>query len=329
MSYNSPVNIDLNGAYPPCTDTCNFAFTYSDSKCVVRKQTFTNFQNLYVPYESGNSSTTVTYQGIQYTPTAVIIFNSSFHTYDKAKSTGELLITHSGIGGTGAGKTLIVSIPILVSDSTLSASGAIIDAVIKAVPRSEVPLTAEQSASTYNVNFTNGTSLFNLSDISPSNNPFYTYIGNSPYSTASEAIHYIVFPQESACRISAGAVTNLKAIVKPIVPPTSSMPANGVSKNNLGANARKSGELYIECNPTGADGVILYKKSLTGSAATSGMDDALSTPSSSIFESSPFIIIIFIILTLLCVGVFIVVLKYIMEQISKKNDTATATATAT
>jgi hypothetical protein len=97
--------------------------------------------------------------------------------------------------------------------------------------------------------------------------------------------------------------------------------------NSIGANARKSGEIYIECNPTGDDGVILYKKSLKGDPATASIDDAMSSPSDSIFESEMFITAVYVICAILGLGLILLLIKIGAEAILKRN-TGTATTPA-
>jgi hypothetical protein len=325
MAANSPININSSDNIPSCKETCDFTFKYSDSACVVRKITLNGgFQCLIVPYESGNASTSVKHKGIAYVPIWCGIFNSSFHTFDDEKSSGELLIAHSGSGGDGAGKTLIVSIPISVTEGGMNEPGKIIDTIIKAVPNEVTPAT-DSSSTTYDVKFPTGNNLFNLTNIIPSKEPFYTYIGNFVYSTVSETINYIVFPKSVACTISAETASTLNKRVKPIRPPTTSMPVNSVSVNPSGANARKSGEIYIECNPTGDDGVILYKKSLKGDPATDAID-GVAVPSESIFESEIFLFGVYIICALLGVAIIIIILKLILEGVLKKSDGGSSTA---
>lgn len=307
MSYNSPIDFTSGTAYSPCSDTCKFTFKYSDSSCTVRKFTIFDQQCLYASYDTGNSSTNVVYNGISYVPVMCLIFNGSFHTYDRAKSPGELLIVHQGDGGAGAGKTLVVCIPISVSNtSTLSGSGEIIDQIIKTVPKAQVSK-SDESSSPFGVK-----GLYNLSQIIPENAPYYTYNGNAFYSTRSEAINYVVFTQGNVCKISEAAFANLNAIVKKNNAPTTSMPVNSASLNSIGANGTSSNEIYIECKPTGDDGVILYKKSLKGdgTGADGILDEAaLSTPSSDIFENQTFLGLI----GFFCALLFLVAILYVVN----------------
>lgn len=303
MSYNAPIDFTSGTAYSACSDTCKFTFKYSDSSCTVRKFTIFDQQCLYASYDTGNSSTNVVYNGISYVPTGCLIFNGSFHTYDKSNSPGEVVILHEGSGGAGAGKLLLVCVSISISDtSTLSESGEIIDQIIKTVPKAQVSK-SDESSSPFGVK-----GLYNLSQIIPENAPYYTYIGNAFYSTRSEAINYVVFTQGNVCKISQDALTNLNAIVKKINAPTTSMPVNTASLNSVGANGSSSNQIYIECKPTGDDGVILYKKSLKGdgSGADGVLDEeALSTPSSDIFENKMFLSFVGLICAILFIGLIL------------------------
>ena len=323
MSYNSPIDFNSGTAYTQCSDTCKFTFKYSDSSCTVRKFTIFDQQCLYASYDTGNSSTNVVYNGISYVPTACLIFNGSFHTYDKVKSPGEVVILHQGSGGTGAGKLLLVCIAITISDtSTLSESGEIIDQIIKTIPKAQVSK-SDESSSPFGVK-----GLYNLSQIIPENAPYYTYIGNAFYSTRSEAINYVVFTQGNVCKISEAAMTNLNAIVKKINAPTTSMPVNTASLNSIGANGSSSNQIYIECKPTGDDGVILYKKSLKGGSEGVLDEEALSSPSSDIFENPMFISIIGLICVILFFGLIFYIFKYYKDRDSGGTATSGAAAAA-
>ena len=325
MSYNAPIDFTSGTAYSPCSDTCKFTFKYSDSSCTVRKSTIFDQQCLYASYDTGNSSTNVVYNGISYVPTACLIFNGSFHTYDKSKSPGELVILHEGSGGAGAGKLLLVCIPISVSDlktSTLSGSGELIDQIIKTVPKAQVSK-SDESSSPFGVK-----GLYNLSQIIPENAPYYTYIGNAFYSTRSEAINYVVFTQGTVCKISEDAFTNLNAVVKKINAPTTSMPVNSASLNSIGANGTSSKEIYIECKPTGDDGVILYKKSLPGGADGVLDEAALSTPSSDIFENQTFLGLIWFFCALLFIVAILYVANWFLNRARSRSGGDDATASA-
>ena len=280
MSYDSPVNIDSN-VQTPCGGLCSLSFKYSDSLCTAYKDTDENgFQVILASYEH-NSETVVTYKGIVYQPIALVIYNKSLHKYDGSRTDGELHVYHTGTGGEGAGKTLIISIPIQQGDSSTTGSQTI-DAILQTMPAARArggaaasaPITKDSpSSSAVAIRFKNDVRTYNLKTIVPSKTPFYAYVGNAPYSTTSATINYIVFPRSAALNVSRVAMDNFKAIVKPIVPPVAGQPSNTVTYNATGANTGASGSddnLYIQCSPAGDDGVILYKQGLYKDGSTTG-----------------------------------------------------------
>jgi carbonic anhydrase len=271
MSYDSPVNIDSN-VQRPCQGLCSLSFKYSDTLCTANKITDGGgFQAIVASYEP-NSETVVTYKGIVYRPVALVIYNKSLHKYDGAQTDGELHAYHVGTGGEGAGKTLIISIPIQQGDSATTIGSQTIDTILKTMPASSI--TKESSSSSpIAITFKNDVRTYNLKTIIPSKTPFYAYVGNAPYSTTSATINYVVFPRSASLYVSQSAMDNFKAIVKPVAPPVAGQPSNTVTYNGTGANSGASGSddnLYIQCSPAGDDGVILYKQGLYKDGSTTG-----------------------------------------------------------
>jgi hypothetical protein len=88
----------------------------------------------------------------------------------------------------------------------------------------------------------------------------------------------------------------------------------------LGANATSSNQLYIECKPTGDDGVILYKQSLSGQPLEGGEDFA--APSNDVFsmKNKYLLGLIIAILALLFVGLILALLKFFINR--NKSDGA-------
>lgn len=303
---NSPIDFSAS-SYPSCTATCKFEFSYAESVATVGKSKIFDQQCIFATYESNNSNV-VTYNGIKYRPEVCLIYNGSFHTYNRVKSVGELIVVHSGMEGMGAGKVLFVCIPIQVGDSTTSPGGETVSRIINTLTPANVPLNND------NADTARFTGTYSLSNVIPKNAPYYTYIGNEFYSTTSRTYNYIVFTEENALKITATARTNLQKMVKPIRPPVSSMPVNAPSKNMLGANATSSNQLYIECKPTGDDGVILYKQSLSGQPLEGGEDST--APSNDVFSmNNKYLLgLIIFILALLFVGLIIFVVKVITNR---------------
>ena len=318
---NSPIDFSTS-SYPSCTATCKFEFSYADSTATVSKSKLFDQQCIIASYDT-NSANIVTYNGIKYRPDACIIYNSSFHTYSRQKSAGELIVYHSGMEGTGAGKVLFVCIPIQVGDSTTSSGGEIVSRIINTLTPANVPLNKDQADA---VSFT-GT--YTLSNVIPKNAPYYTYIGNDFYSATSKTNHYIVFTEENALKISSTARANLQKMVKPITPPVTSMPVNAPSKNMLGANATSSNQLYIECKPTGDDGVILYKQSFGGQPLEG--DVGSSATSTDVFskQNKYLLGVVVIFLALLFVGLIIAFAKYITNRYGSGAGTGASTGANT
>jgi hypothetical protein len=277
---------------------------------MVSKSKIFDQQCILATYDT-NSANIVTYNGIKYRPDGCIIYNSSFHTYSRQKSAGELIVYHSGMEGTGAGKVLLVCIPIQVGDSTNSSGGETVSRIINTLTPANVPLASDNSEQ---ASFT-GT--YSLSNIIPKNAPYYTYIGNDFYSATSKTNHYIVFTEENALKISSTVRTNLQKMVKPITPPVTNMPVNAPSKNMLGANATSSNQLYIECKPTGDDGVILYKQSLGGQPLVESVDsEDFSATSADVFsmQNKYLLGLVVFILALLFIGLIIALAKFITNR---------------
>lgn len=316
---NSPIDFS-NSSYPSCTATCKFEFSYAESAALVFKAKIFDQQCIIASYESNNSNV-VTYNGIKYRPDGCIIYNSSFHTYSRQKSAGELIVYHSGMEGTGAGKVLLVCIPIQVGTSTSSSGGEIVTRIINTLTPTNVSLASDTS------DYERFTGTYSISNIIPKNAPYYTYIGNDFYSTTSKTNHYIVFTEENALKISSTTNTNLKKMVKPINSPVTSMPVNSPSKNTMGANTTSSNQLYIECKPTGDDGVILYKQSLSGQPLEGAEDSAASSNDVFSMNNKYLLGIVVFILALLFVGLIIALAKYITNR--NRGDGAGASTSGT
>jgi preprotein translocase subunit SecG len=98
------------------------------------------------------------------------------------------------------------------------------------------------------------------------------------------------------------------------------MPVNSASMNKLGANATSSNEIYIECKPTGDDGVILYKKSLKGDGAESAIGgETVDVESADIFQNRAFLIAIAIICCILFLGTILFLVTWMLRAVSKKK----------
>lgn len=316
---DAPINIPAGSSnVTNCKGTCSLNFTYTDSVCNANTATDTSIS---IPAYEPNSQMSVKYRGISYTPSKIEIYNGSLHTYSGSRAEAELMVWHNGTGGDGAGKTLIISVPITSSGGAAAGAGIIVDRIM-------TQTTTESTASSpVSVNFSgdsaNPIKTFNLKMLIPSQKPFFTYLGKPPYATSGSVVNYVVFPRNSAAviTVSSAAMAAFKRITTPYVPPTSSMPVNSVSYNAVGANAGSAGpsdNLYIDCSPAGDDGVVLYKQGVMADGTTTGdfnmAENATGSLSeTNILESDIFITIVqFVVAALL--AFIIVYIAYAMYK---------------
>jgi hypothetical protein len=266
---DAPINIPISSAATNCQGTCSLNFTYTDSVCNAN----TALKHaISIPAYEHNSQMSVRYRGISYTPSKIEIYNGSLHTYSGSRAEAELMVWHNGTGGDGAGKTLIISVPITSSGASDAGAGAIVDRIMAQTT------TNATASSPVSVNFSDGTNpikTFNLKMLIPSQKPFFTYLAKPPYATSGPVVNYVVFPRNSTAviTVSSAAMAAFKNNTKQYVPPTSSMPVASVSYNAVGANAGSAGpsdNLYIDCSPAGDDGVVLYKQGVMADGTTTG-----------------------------------------------------------
>lgn len=266
---DAPINIPSgSNDVTNCKGTCSLNFTYTDSVCNSNTALDTSIS---IPTYEPNSQMSVKYRGISYTPSRIEIYNGSLHTYSGSRAEAEMMVWHNGIGGDGAGKTLIISVPITSSSTAGAGAGLVMDRIMAQTT------TGSTGASPVSVNFSDGANpikTFNLKMLIPSQTPFFTYLGKPPYNDSGSTVNYVVFPRNSnaVITVSSAAMAAFKSNTMPYTVP-SSMPTNSVSYNAVGANAGSAGpsdDLYIDCSPAGDDGVVLYKQGVMKDGTTTG-----------------------------------------------------------
>jgi hypothetical protein len=262
MGVNSPVNI-TGDISDQCSGLCSLSFNFSDSACTVKKLDPTA---LNVSYVDSNPANTL-YKNGNYIVHHIEIYNRSLHRYNGRRTDAEMLIYFNGTGDS-ASQTMVISVPIEAQSSSgveIKSNGAIITSIIKTIKTN-----SESAELAVKFNSSNSSStMYNLNDLIPSQQPFYVYVGNKLYeSSSSNLVNYVVFPRGSSIYVSADTITHLNKITTPFESPVSGVPQNSVTYNSVGANASESSDVYIECSPAGDDGVILYQTTTDGSAAS-------------------------------------------------------------
>ena len=265
MSCNNstaPIDIEPNKA-KPCNLKCSYHFNYNNSSCNV------NNKGEYLSFRYDTPSTPpVEYNNSHYTVHEVRVYTPSLHKYDGDKADAEIVIVHAG-----AGKNLLVCVP-LSQSNTKSNSSETLKTILK-----EVKQRAPNHGESVSINMNNP--LFNLNSFVPHGIPFYAYKGTIPYPPCNGKYDYVVFDaNDYTAGISQPALQALRKILTKNEITTK--PKNNVYYNKHGnpTGEGKSDDIYIECNPTGEDGRVLYESKLKSGTSDEGPDttDILNNP---------------------------------------------------
>jgi hypothetical protein len=334
MGIDSPIDIN-SSITDQCSGLCALKLNFQDSYCNVSKYDASALKTSAYDPTTDAAKYVKNFKGINYEATTIIIYNNSLHLYNGKRTDAELLILFSGTGGDGAGKTMVVSIPIEQKPSSgaeTKINGSIITSIIMAMDSSKVDIRTATSSEPLAVKFASGDT-YNLNNIIPSQQPFYTYIGNAPYESTGSLINYVVFPRNSSIYVPTSAIERLNKITTPSKSPVSGIPQNSATYNSAGANASEDSDVYIECSPAGSDGIQLYTSTTDSGAAAGGVDGESGKSSVSftnIIESDMFKVGIQIILF----GFVAILIVFIANRIfrgvsSSSSETGSATTTKT
>ena len=180
----------------------------------------------------------VIYNNQNYDVTKVYLTYPSYHSYAGQKADAELIIDHSN---TANNKILKVCVPIMQSSSSTAESVTYFDLII-----GEIQRTAPSVGKTTHYN--NPT--LSLAKFVPLK-PYYSY-------SAENGVDVIAFGKEDAIAMSPSAFIALKAVTqRRVILSTKPNPTTGVFYNAKGPVQPNSGEIYIDCQPTGDDGELL------------------------------------------------------------------------
>jgi carbonic anhydrase len=215
---------------------------YKDSACTATYYP----DHIKLSYDA-TTSAAVTFNNEGYNVREVNIYAPSLHAYNGSSADAEMLIIHDG-----AGKKLIVSVP-LVQSNNVAASAKILDDIIG------------KFSSTVDKTKTNDSQLINVQNYNMENfipsSPYYFYMGGAPFSPCDGQYNFVVFDKtKSPVTIGSDTLKTLTGLIQP-------SGINAVSRsdyyyNSSGPNVKpgfNKDEIYIECNPTGEDGEILFQ----------------------------------------------------------------------
>jgi carbonic anhydrase len=234
MSCTAPIDIVKKEA-GPCSLKCLLWYNYGNSSCTV----YNEADKLVVQYDG---SSDVMFNSLHYAPKEMRIFKPSIHTFDGQYADAELVITHtSNQGG------LILCVPIMASKSANASMGTnLLDDLIQHAP-------AQKESTTLNIHD------FNLNYIIPKSG-YYSYTGTIPYGKCdSTQYQYVVFPKTSLM-IQQSTLDNLGSLIHDsyisVHPGTCFFNEKGTTQNGFSGD----GQIYIDCQPTGEEGDIIYKE---------------------------------------------------------------------
>jgi len=232
MNCTAPINIVKKEA-DKCSLKCLLWYNYGNSSCTVTNQS----HSLLITYD-GTSD--VMFNSLHYAPKEVRIYKPSIHTFDGQYADAEIVVTHTSNNG-----GLLVCIPIMSNKNTNGSMGTnLLDDIINHAPQ-------QKETTTLNIHD------FNLNHIIPKSG-YFSYTGTLPYTCEGE-YQYVVFPKQ-AFTIQQSTLDSLGTLIHDsyisVHQGTCYYNEKGTTQNGFSGD----GQIYIDCQPTGEEGEILYKE---------------------------------------------------------------------
>lgn len=246
MTCNAPINIVKTT--DKCSLKCLYFYKYGNSSCTVTNAT----DQLVINYDGVSD---VLFNSIKYNPVEIRIFKPSIHKFDGAYVDAEMVIVHTGSNG-----GLFVCIPINVSTSTNASTGTnLLSDLIKNSPE------AKKAAS---LNLQD----FNLNYFIPKSS-YFSYTGTRPYGECvSDVMYsYVVFPKNSLL-VNKAVITELGNLIHDSYIPVYDGKCFWNEKGTTSNGFSGDGNIWIDCQPTGEEGEIIYKEQINQSSQTMNMD---------------------------------------------------------
>jgi hypothetical protein len=240
MTCNVPINI-IRQQTDKCNLKCKLWYKYGNSSCLVKNSK----DHLEISYDGEND---VMFNMVPYTPTQILIFKPSIHTYDGQYAAAELVICHKGgING------LYICVPIIVSQTMSSSAGStILEDIFKNAPTDVQPITL--NIQDYNANY-----------LIPKSS-YFSYVGNTipinGHCLENTSAQYVVFHQRHGnMTITQNSLDNLGKLIHdsyiPVYDGKSFFNETGTKSNGFAGD----GEIFMDCQPVGEDSEIVYQES--------------------------------------------------------------------
>jgi carbonic anhydrase len=249
----APINITKN-TDNICSLKCSYTFSYGTTNLLIQN----NKDNLSWLVDDTNIAP-VTYNDKSYNVREVRLYYPSLHTYTGERAAAELIISHANTMSTG---NLLVCIPIIASSTSTAECLAYFDLIL-----AEVAKTAPTLGTQTVLNLPT----FSLDKFVPMK-PYFSYSGSLPYTPCNGEYDYVVFNLDNAITMSPEALNVLKQVTGEQKTNISQINENGLFYNAAGPVPPTKGQIYIDCQPTGADGEILVQvKPMSGGILNNDM----------------------------------------------------------
>lgn len=245
MTCNAPINIVKTA--DKCSLKCLFFYKYGNSSCTVTNAT----DQLIIKYD-GDSD--ILFNSIKYNPVEIRIFKPSIHKFDGAYVDAEMVIVHNSSNG-----GLFVCIPISSTTSTNASTGTnLLTDLINKSPE------AKQSTS---LNLQD----FNLNYFIPKSS-YFSYTGTRPYGECVSDVmyNYVVFPKNSLL-VNKAVIAELGNLIHDSYIPVYDGKCFWNEKGTTNNGFSGEGNIWIDCQPVGEEGEIIYKEQIN-SSQTVNMD---------------------------------------------------------
>ncbi len=268
----SPINLSQHtlNSMTSCNYKCFYQYNYGNVTPVnvENKDTY-----LKVEYNSALTTAPVKFNSTQYSVLEIRVYHPSLHKFEGVNTEGELVIAHGKCQPHETQSclpTLFICIPLVQKASFNSTISTIIqDGLQQAVNNGETGIVQNLSRP------------LNINNILPRSNvkgetvPFYSYQGTALYGECQNKTEIILYGQTHAIGISQGAVDALKKVSNDVITYNENRSPMDVFINTAGAISSittSSNEIYIDCQPTDADGNILVSADENYLQNTSGVD---------------------------------------------------------
>jgi len=252
---SAPIDIIKNIA-DECDLKCDYSYNYPNTS--VTAQNKGSFIRL--AFDPQNVAP-VRFNKVKYNCLDARIYHPSLHTFGGKHTPAEIVINHRS---ETTAQNLLVCVPVIEDSNKAGTLDALITQIASNAPRENSETIISMPG-------------FSLNKIVPGK-PYYSYTGTLPYAPCNGKIDYVVYPDTYAVTLSKVALAKLTTVGVSIISAQNYAihnNSNGYYFNNKGPSPLEGvdDEIYIECNPTGADGKVLVPEgNQPGSGTNANID---------------------------------------------------------